>query len=113
MVTFSMGRPGVVANPAIIVSSRLRFGLARQVRSSCPEPARLFSTLGPKLVLAHGITLAFRDGVQILYYRQSSSSGLSRVYQVNVKQIASRWHSLLDSIREFAWTGPVVLKVFE
>ena len=70
----------MVANPAIEFS-RLKFGLARQVRSSRPEPARL--------------------------------SGLSRVYQVNVKQIASRWHSLLDSVREFAWTGPVVLKMFE
>ena len=45
-----MDRPGVVVNPAI-VSSRLRFGLARQVQSSRPEPARSFSTLGPNLLI--------------------------------------------------------------
>ena len=51
-------------NDIFLVPVRAReFGLARRVRPSRPAAARSISTLGLNLVLIHGISPSFRDGV--------------------------------------------------
>ena len=75
----SMYQPGMVVNPArgqlkrenwfFPVPVRAReFGLARRVRPSRPASACSSSALRMKMVLAHVIPPAFRDGVHVCMY---------------------------------------------
>ena len=58
------------------------FGLARRVRPF--HPARSFSTHRPNLVLTHGISPDFRDGVNP---NRQPPSGRSRLYRVTHTQL--------------------------
>ena len=114
----SMDQPGKAANPArgqlnrkkcffSCPRSRLRIW-PHETGSAVPSRVSplILHTQGESdwLVLTHGIPPAFRDGVSNYVYRQSPS-GRPQVYRVTQLR-ADGVHC-----REFAGTGPVVLKV--
>ena len=52
------------------------FGLVRKVRPSRPAPAHPFSTLWLNLVLTHGFSPAFLDGVHVIYRQPPTTVSL-------------------------------------
>ena len=101
----SVVQPTKVVSPARGQLKRENCLSPVSVRRLRPASSRSFSTLGLNLVLTHGISPAFSDGFH-LFIPSTAIGSVPSLYQVSHILRTDGVHC-----REFASTGPVVLKV--